>query len=246
MISNPITGAGYLLQGFKLLTKPGIRIYVAIPLLINMLIFGLLTSLGISYFGTLVNALLPQLPDWLQWLTWLMWLLFAFAALLIAFFSFSVMANLVGAPFNGLLAEAVEHYIGGQESKPDGGWRRVIADIGPSLRHELGKLGYFIGWSIPFLLLFIIPVVQLAAPALWMVFCAWMLAIEYGDYPMSNHGYKPFKIRQNLSGKRLMSLGFGGAVMLVTMIPIGNFLVMPAAVAGATVYWSEQLKNGAF
>ena len=67
--------------------------------------------------------------------------------------------------------------------------------------------------------------------------------MEYADYPMSNHGLKLPEVRQKLGEKRLMSLGFGGMVMLATMIPVGNFFVMPVAVAGATAYWVQQLRK---
>jgi hypothetical protein len=41
----------------------------------------------------------------------------------------------------------------------------------------------------------------------------------------------------------MTSLGFGSGVMLGTMIPIVNFIIMPVAVCGATVYWVEQLSD---
>jgi len=109
--------------------------------------------------------------------------------------------------------------------------------------NELKKIIYFVAWAIPFLVLFLIPVLNLAAPFLWIFFTAWMLAMQYADYPMANYKIRLKEVRQRLGEKRITSLGFGGMTMLVTMIPIGNFIVMPAAVAGATIYWVEKLKN---
>ena len=57
---------------------------------------------------------------------------------------------------------------------------------------------------------------------------------------MGNHGLRADEQKLCLRKKRLMSLGFGGAVSVATMIPVLNFLVMPAAVAGATAMWVEQ------
>ena len=48
-----------------------------------------------------------------------------------------------------------------------------------------------------------------------------------------------------LYGLVLLALGFGGAVMVATAIPLVNFLVIPAAVAGATVLWVERLERAA-
>ncbi|MCP4040723.1 MAG: sulfate transporter CysZ, partial [Gammaproteobacteria bacterium] len=36
---------------------------------------------------------------------------------------------------------------------------------------------------------------------------------------------------------------FGAAVTLALMIPVVNFLVIPAAVTGATAMWVEQLSS---
>jgi CysZ protein len=243
MISNPMTGAGYFLRGLKLLGKPGIRIYFVIPFIINLLIFGGLIAVGINYLGTLIDQLLPQLPNWLQWLSWLFWLIITLATVLIIFFTFSLVANIVGAPFNGLLAEAVERYATGESPPSEAGWKKMMAELIPSLLNEVKKLAYFIAWAIPFLILFFIPVINLTAPFFWMLFSAWMLTLEYADYPMANHGLLLADVKRKVGGKRFMSLGFGGAVMIGTMIPIGNFLVMPAAVAGATLFWVEQLRG---
>jgi CysZ protein len=46
-----------------------------------------------------------------------------------------------------------------------------------------------------------------------------------------------------LAEKRLTSSGFGMVVMVGTMIPFVNFIIMPAAICGATAYWVEELKN---
>jgi len=37
-------------------------------------------------------------------------------------------------------------------------------------------------------LLFIIPVINIAAPILWLLFSAWYMTLEYTDYPMANSG----------------------------------------------------------
>jgi len=40
----------------------------------------------------------------------------------------------------------------------------------------------------------------------------------------------------------MLALGFGSGVTVLTMIPVLNFVAMPAAVIGGTLLWSEQLK----
>jgi len=78
---------------------------------------------------------------------------------------------------------------------------------------------------------------------LWFLYTAWMLAFQYVDYPMGNHGYKFTAIRARLRGRRLLGLGFGAATAAMTLVPVLNFVVMPAAVAGATALWVRELRE---
>jgi len=46
-----------------------------------------------------------------------------------------------------------------------------------------------------------------------------------------------------LRRRRLLSIGFGAAAASLTMIPVVNFIAMPAAVAGATAMWVRELQS---
>jgi CysZ protein len=69
-----------------------------------------------------------------------------------------------------------------------------------------------------------------------------MLAIDYHDYPMGNHQILFSEQRDTLKQHRLLVLGFGGATLAATMVPLINFIVIPAAVAGATALYLERVK----
>ncbi len=237
--NNPALGASYFVRGLKLITRPRVRRFVVIPLLINTLIFGGLIWLASDYFGQFIDWMTPTLPDWLMWLTWLLWVVFGLMAIIVIFFTFSILANLVGAPFNGYLAAAVERHLTGRE--PPGSDRPFLQEVTLALLGELKKIGYFILWAIPLFILNFVPVINLAAPFLWALFGAWMLSLEYLDYPLGNHGLTFPEIRRRLREQRFLSLGFGGAVMLATLIPVFNFLIMPVAVAGATALRVERM-----
>ena len=70
-----------------------------------------------------------------------------------------------------------------------------------------------------------------------------MLSLEYLDYPFGNNGILFKNIRDQARQQRMACLGFGAAVSAVTMIPLVNFIVMPAAVAGATSLYVNTLSN---
>ena len=245
MISSAAQGFGHVLEGFRLIRRPGIRRYVLIPLLINILLFGGVIYWGWGELDRVQRWLDQQLPQWLAWLDILIWPLFVLTALAVVFYLFTPVANLVGAPFNSFLAERLERDLGGEavEVSGGGGLGSLMGEALRALWSELRKLIYLILWSIPLLILFVIPVVNLAAPVLWTLFGAWMLAIEYVDYPMGNHGMTFPQERALLRKNRPLALGFGGGLLLLTMIPIVNFLAMPVGVAGATSLWVKRLKS---
>ncbi|MDZ7804644.1 sulfate transporter CysZ [Thiohalophilus sp.] len=239
MISNPFTGAGYLLRGLSLIGKPGVKRHVVFPLIINILIFAGLIWLLAAQFDVLLEWLMPTLPDWLAWLDSLLWFIFAITTGIAVFFSFTVLANLVGAPFNSFLSAAVEKNLTGRSPISEVGF---MEELIKAISGEIRKMALFALIALALLIITLIPGLNLIAPVLWIIFSAWMLSIEYLDYPLGNQGKSFPEIRQAIGQKRLLSLGFGGAVMVATLIPVFNFMVMPVAVAGATALRIEQFK----
>jgi len=242
MKNNPLAGFRHALSGLSLVFNPQLRRFVLIPLLINILVFSLLIWGGSELFADLMERLLPA-DSWMSYLEWLLWPLFALTAVLVVFYTFTVIANLIAAPFNGLLAEKVEMLLTGKEINQDAGWKQLLKDLLPSLYSEIRKLLYFVLRAVPLLLLFLIPGVNIAAPFLWLAFNAWYLALEYGGYPMGNHSIQFREQHGQLKRVRLNALGFGAGVLLLMAIPGVNFLAMPAGVAGATALWTKELAD---
>lgn len=238
-------GARHLLGGFRLLNQPGVRIFVVIPFLINLVVFSGLVWLATGQFERLMDWLRPELPDWLAWLAWLAWVLFALLAVLLVFYTFTLLANLIGAPFNGFLAERVARSLGVEP--PAGAETAVLAQMLTDVKQEVRKLLYFLLraalLAVVTLVLIFIPAVNAIIPLLWFGFGAWMLALEYSDFHLANQGMTFAAERRLLGRHRWRSLGFGAAAAGATVIPLVNFFVMPAAVAGATAMWVEILRN---
>lgn len=239
-----IRGARYLLGGFSLINQPGVRRFAYIPILINTLLFSGAIWFGISQFDYWMVELTPTwLPEWLaNALMWILWPLFAVLILIIVFFTFTILANIVAAPFNGLLAEAVEKRLSNQPP-PEQTTMQLIADAPRMIWNEIRKLGYLLKWMLPLLLLSWIPGLNLIAPLLWIGFSSWTLALDYHDYPLGNHLLGFPEQRALLGQKRGLALGFGMTTLGATMIPVINFLVIPAATAGATQLYVERLKG---
>jgi len=236
-------GALCLRRGFTLIRQPGLRRYALVPLLINIVVYVLVVWLLLAKFsGWLEDA--PLVSNWqdvwlVRWLLNALQFLLGAGLLLISLYTFTLLANLIGAPFNGLLAEKVEARLRGQPLTADHSWGAIIKSVPLAMLSELRKWLYVLLWLIPIGILHLIPGVQLIAPFVLMLFGAWVFAIEYLDYPMGNHGHGFGQVRKTARQHRLDALGFGAAAALMTLIPLASLIVMPVAVAGATALYVD-------
>ncbi|MGB0732866.1 MAG: sulfate transporter CysZ [Pontibacterium sp.] len=239
MKGNPIRGAGYLAKGVSYLPEPSVRPFIIVPLIVNIFLFSGAIWLLLDQFDYLMELSLGVLPSWLSWLSVLLYPVFAVGIVLMVYYTFTLVANFIAAPFNGLLSEVVERNLRGETVSSDG-WKELVALIPRSIGRELAKLAYFIPRFLLILVISFIPVINVIAPFLWFAFGAWMMAIQYCDYPMDNNKVSFKDMKLLLKQQRLTSLGFGVFVQLLMMIPLVNLLVMPAAVVGATFYWVDE------
>lgn len=235
------SGPAYLKAGFSMLSEPGIRLFVALPLLVNIIIFGSLMALSFDRFGHYLNQLMDWLPTWLDFLRWVFWPLFVILLLAAVTYLFSSVANIIAAPFNGLLAEKVEEKLTGKEVSGRETIASALKSFPRSILREIRKLSHYLMFAL--LTLIASMLISPAAPFLWFALGAWMLALEYCDYAMDNHGLSFGDAKRRLSSQRGTVAGFGTLVMLGTMIPVVNLLIMPAAVCGGTLLWVERLQN---
>ncbi|WP_409488847.1 sulfate transporter CysZ [Pseudomonas promysalinigenes] len=235
-----LSGPQYLREGLKLVLSPNLRMFVLLPLAINLLLFGGLIYFAGHQFSLWLDALMPTLPSWLSFLSYILWPLFVALLVLMVFFTFTLVANVIAAPFNGFLAEKVEVVVRGKDPFPAFSWGELVAMVPRTFGREMRKLAYFLPRAIGLFILSLIPVVNVVAAPLWLIFGVWMMAIQYIDYPADNNKMSWQDMLAWLRSKRWQSLGFGGITYLALLIPGVNVLMMPAAVAGATLFWVRE------
>ncbi|MEE9325791.1 MAG: sulfate transporter CysZ [Cocleimonas sp.] len=245
MFKGFFEGVRLALSGFSLIGKKGIRPFVVIPLLINIVVFSLAIWLSWSQFGSVMGSLLGWLPSWLSWLQWLIWPLFAALIFIGVYYSFTIVANLISAPFNSLLAERVEQKLNGIPVPEFKGYKAMLDNISKTLSSEVSKIIYLLKWLPLLLIISFIPVVNIISPFAWGFFGAWMLSLQYTDFAMGNHQLFIKDELPLLRKNRSVALGFGGVLTILMMIPIVNFFVMPVGVAGGTAFWVKRLSKSA-
>lgn len=241
-MNNLFLGIGYFLAGLGLLSQPGLKRFVILPVLINILIFVGLYFFLRHYVGEFNAWFNAHLPHWLRWLGTIIWLIFFICFFIIFIYTFVTIGNIIAAPFNSFLAEKVEFHLTQHVPKARTWWEN-IKDIPRILGRQFAIIGFYLPRAIGLLILFFIPIVQAFAAVLWFLFNAWYLALTYVDYPSDNHRVAISEVRKWFSSNRGLIFGFGFAVLVSSMIPILNFFVIPASVAGATKLWIEQYKR---
>lgn len=236
------SGLGYIWYGFELIFKPKLRRFVYIPLIINIILFIAIWYGAGHFFNELVLKIDGYMPEWLHWLNGLFWLIFGILGILFTVYIFTIIANLIGAPFYGLLSESVQLYLK-NEPLPETKWADIIKDSGSAMARQWQMIKYYIPRALLLFIISFIPVINIVSGILWFLFSAWMQSVQYIDYPMDNNK-KSFKVLRKMLGRHKgAAFSFGIPVLILMMIPIVNIVVMPAAVAGATAMWMDKLRE---
>jgi len=251
--NNIVTGANYFFSGIRLLLHPKLRPYILVPLLVNIVLFGVLTTSLIYYLGAISGTgYSPDLPSYLDWLKpaidllmTLLGILLIALVLIVYAYSFNIITNIIASPFYGLLAEQAQHLITGTkpESEP---LKQMIPRV---FKREFKKLLYFIfrGLLVMLIMLLVglvIPVIGgVLAPLIGLAWSAWCMTIQYADYPADNNRCSFTRVRGKLWHSKYSSAGFGGMITLCSVIPIVNIFAMPAAVTGGTLFWANELRE---
>jgi len=236
------TGPALIRAGLKRLWHPSLRWLVLVPLVINLAVYAVLIVGAVQWLSGWLDSLMGTVPDWLQGVVWLIWLLFAVMAMVVTAFTFSLLANLLGAPFYGLIAERVLAQERG--ASPPLATVAMGRMAWQSFLRQLHLLRYLLlrslGVGLFTLVLSFIPVVNLLAPVIAGLWAAWSLALQYLDYPAESDQVSFAALRQHLGANRWQSLSFGFSALLASSVPIVNLLLLPATVVGGTLLWCRQ------
>jgi len=228
--NNPVLAVGFLFKGLKLLTSPELRKFIIIPMLINVVLYSAALTLGYFYISDLIDQFIP---GWLHWLSWILWPLFFISFFIAGFFTFTILANMLAAPFYGKLSAKTLAMVS------DKALAAAEQPLPKVILAETKRIGYLATRALPLLILSIIPGINVIAPFLWALFGAWGMALEYLAYPLENQGVLFSEQKDLVKSVRLGALSFGGLAVLGLTVPVLNIVVAPAAVIGATLYFNE-------
>lgn len=237
------SGPAYLLRGFGLWRRrPGLMLLGMVPALV---VFAVLAAAFV--------VLLVRLPDLVRWLTPFvddaadlvrtlvrigLGLALVVASLAVAASTFVGVTLAVGEPFYARIWRETELMLGG--AMPAGevsAWRAVRDGIVLVMGSALAGAAVAILGFIPL-------VGALVGAAVGLTLAGWLLARDLLARPLEARGLDAAARSQLTRGQRGTVIGFGIAVQASFFVPFGALLVMPAAVAGATMLARDLVETG--
>jgi CysZ protein len=226
-------GMRMLLRGFSWWRRrPGLMATGLIPALLVALVLAAGYVVLAVNLPTLTEALTPFAEGWPGFWVATLQILVGTAlvggALVLTAVTFTALTLLVGDPFYERIWREIERELGGEPTAARYGFWRSVADslsliargIAAALAAALAGLVPGIGGVLSF--------------GIGATLGGWLLADELTSRALAARGI-PAPVRARLRGRRRgLSLGYGVAVRLCFLVPLGAVLTMPAAVAGAT------------
>jgi len=223
-------------------THRRLSLYIAAPLLINVVLLGGILAVGYLYFGRWIDAGVQ-----IEWaralgvvLRALVKIVFVIAGLVVMFFTFTLVGDLVAAPFNDLLSEKTEQLALGTGFEEPFVLKQFARDVMRSIAEALKLLMFKVAILVPLLLFLFVPVVG-AVPI--FVAALFFAALDYLDLPMDRKRFRLGEKKRVIMRNKARCLGFGVAVYVSLFIPLVNLLVIPVGVVGGTLLFLQMRKT---
>jgi CysZ protein len=233
-LSEFMAGVGIFGRGLAFwIRSPRLCLLGAIPALISAVLLAAALVALIVFAGDLSRFATPFADDWSgsarDVTRGVVAVAVVGAGMLIGVLVFTALTLAIGDPFYERISDAVDEHHGGLPGAVELPWWRGLADAARFL-------GVSILVGVPLFFAGFIPGVgQTVVPVVAALAGGWLLSIELTGTPFARRGLSLADRRRILREHRPLALGFGVPVFLFFLIPLGAVIVMPAAVAGATM-----------
>lgn len=232
----------YLKNGIRMALSKECRLYIILPIIVNIILLSILGYYLFTNLKTLVFNIFEDIPSYLNFLAYIISAFLSLTIIFVSCYIFSTLATIIASPFYGLLADKVEMILN-QSHGDDMTIPQLIKDIPRILLREIKKQMFFLPLALVCLIISFIPALNLFAPILWFALTAWMGCLQYCDYAYDNHKIPFNSMQRDLKNNPIATLSFGTVIALSLTVPILNILIPPAAVCAGTKYYLEIQKN---
>ena len=232
-------GFGFFFAGLRMWRRrPGLMLLGVLPALLVLAVLATLFVLLLVFADDLVGWATPFADDWGSFRTvfrFLLTLILVVGGGFLAIVTFTGLTLAVGDPFYEKIWRETELMLGGEVPDHGVGWLRGARD-------GLVLVGLGVVTSVCVFAVGLLPVVGTVVGAvLGLVVSGRLLAGELVSRGLEARGMDRVARKQLLQAHSGAMTGFGVAVQMCFLIPFGAVLVMPGAVAGATMLAREAL-----
>lgn len=242
MVSEFFTGIRCLGRGFAYWRRrPGLMALGLVPGLIALALLAAAIIPLLLNLGGLTAWATPFAdgwePFWRDAVRAVVGVVATIAVLALASVTFTALTLLIGDPFYQRIWRAIETDLGGEVPEGDGGF---LVALGESIRLiAFGALVALLALALGFVPLVGAPLAAVAG----VLLTGRLLARELTGRALNARDIPTVDRSRLFAGRRARLLGFGAAVQLCFMVPLGAVFVMPPAVAGATVLARDLLSD---
>ncbi len=237
-------GFGYLLRGQRWVATHRRTFGLGLlPGLIAAVLYLALLVVLIYFAGDLVTWATPFAADWSSpWpgvLRGGLAVLLVLLGLFLAVITFTAVTLVIGQPFYEALSEAVDRSLSADGHAPESGlpmWREVWIGIRDGVRILVRATI----WGVLLFAAGFVPLIgQTVVPVVGIAVTGFFLAQELTAVATARRGMRLREHRALLHSRRMLVWGFGIPLAAVFLVPFVAVVLMPGAVAGATLLARE-------
>jgi CysZ protein len=238
VVSEFFAGIGLMLRGLSMVMRsPRLWLLGLLPAVVTFLLLGAGFVALVMYDGQIATFLTPFAEHWngafRETLHAVVQIALLGAWILLSVLLYTALTLIIGQPFYEAIAKRIDDSLGGLRNERDVSfWRQLPRSIVESARLLfLTAMKGLLVFAVT-----LIPVAgQVAGPVLGAFVGGWAIALELTSVPFERRGLVLRHRRALLGSRRALSLGFGVAAFICLLIPGVDILLMPGAVAGATL-----------
>lgn len=211
------------------------------PVALNMLVGGLLYA-GLVWAGWgLVDRLVAGLPAWAALVGPLLHVVLVVVLLIVTGLLVARFGVVLGAPWYGRLAEAIEREHAPEFPAPAGG---ALAEVRRALAHEGKKLVLTLSVLLPLFAIGIVPGIGTAIATAGGLLLGWtIVCLDFLDPSLARRGLG-FRAKLGVIYRNWPdTAGFGALSLLLVSIPLVNLLTVPLSMAAGALLFSERLSR---
>jgi CysZ protein len=237
MIGEVGRGASDVGRGFAFLNEhPRLWGWVIAPAVVTSIVLAAIVVAVMRFASGLVEKMTSWMPDAIAGVgSWVVWVIVLAALVFGALLVFVSVAGVIAGPFNELLSEAVETTLTGKPG-PKFSLGAFVSSTLRGIGHGVKRVIVALLGAVLLLALGLVPVVgTIAALVLGYYFAARGAAYDCYDAVLSRRDLPYAHKIAFLERHRGRTLGLGGAVAAMLLVPGLNLVALGLGAAGATL-----------